>query len=60
MFADAGTMIYEVTIEDPTVFTRPWTIRSAEKRRPAEELCEFACHEGEKSSEHQVPSDQNN
>lgn len=26
-FLDAETMIYEVTIDDPTVFTRPWTMR---------------------------------
>jgi hypothetical protein len=58
MFSDANTMTYEVTIEDPTVFTRPWTMRSAEKRRPAGELWEFACHEGEKSSDHMLSTDQ--
>ena len=57
-FSDANTMTYEVTIDDPTVFTRPWTMRSAERRRPADELWEFACHEGEKSSDHMLSTDQ--
>ena len=57
-FLDAGTMTYEVTIDDPTVFTRPWTMRVAEKRRPEDELWEFACHEGEKSSDHMLSADQ--
>ena len=51
-------MTYEVTIDDPTVFTRPWTMRVAEKRRPEDELWEFACHEGEKSSDHMLSADQ--
>jgi hypothetical protein len=45
-FADADTMNYEATIDDPTVFTRPWTMRVVEKRRPDEEPLESACWEG--------------
>ncbi|OFW03449.1 MAG: hypothetical protein A3I61_16780 [Acidobacteria bacterium RIFCSPLOWO2_02_FULL_68_18] len=45
-FVDADTMNYEATIEDPTVFTRPWTMRVAHKRRPYEEAWESACMEG--------------
>jgi hypothetical protein len=56
-FVDRDTMTYEATIEDPTVYTRPWTMRVAEKRKPAYELWEFACHEGEKSSEHFLSKD---
>jgi hypothetical protein len=45
---DANTIEYQATIEDPKVFTRPWTIRfNAFNRAPADhELFEYACHEG--------------
>jgi hypothetical protein len=56
-FVDANTMNYEATIEDPTVFTRPWTIRVAEKRRPDYEMWEFACHEGELSADQMLITD---
>jgi hypothetical protein len=45
-FVDADTMNYEATVDDPTVFTRPWTMRVVEKRRPDEEAWESACWEG--------------
>ena len=48
IFVDATNMTYEGTIEDPTVFTRPWTIRVPQKRRATnDEMWEEACHEGE-------------
>lgn len=48
IFVDATTMTYEATIDDPTVFTRPWTIRVPQKRRATnDEIWEEACHEGE-------------
>jgi hypothetical protein len=56
-FVDANTMTYEATIEDPTVFTRPWTMRVAEKRRPDYEMWEFACHEGELSADQMLIPD---
>jgi len=41
----ASTMDYEVTVSDPTTWTRPWTalvrLKSTDDR-----LIEFACHEG--------------
>jgi hypothetical protein len=45
---DANTIHYEATIEDPKVFTRPWTIAfDAFVRAPADHmLFEYACHEG--------------
>ncbi|HUR20356.1 MAG TPA: hypothetical protein VMZ90_06065 [Vicinamibacterales bacterium] len=46
IFLDAGTMNYEATITDPTVFIRPWTIRVAQRRMADDEFWEFACHEG--------------
>jgi hypothetical protein len=45
-FVDADTMNYEATVDDPTVFTRPWTMRVVEKRRPDDEVWESACYEG--------------
>ncbi len=40
-------LMYEATIEDPNVFTRPWTIRMPLYRRIEEqaELLEFKCIE---------------
>ena len=42
---DADTLQYDVTIDDPTVWTRPWTF-SVPMRRNQEPLYEYACHEG--------------
>lgn len=52
IFIDPNTMNYEATITDPTVFTRPWTMRVAQRRMPDDEFWEFACHEGERDSAH--------
>ena len=43
--ADARTLRYQFTIEDPTTWARPWT---AEYTWPAtrEQIYEYACHEG--------------
>ena len=45
---DADTIRYEATIEDPKVFTQPWTVSfDAFIRAPADhQLFEYACHEG--------------
>ena len=45
-FPSADRMIYEATVTDPTVFTRPWTMRAEQKRMPNEEVWESACYEG--------------
>ena len=45
-FVDADNMTYEATVNDPTVFTRPWTFRIGQKRRPDDETWESACWEG--------------
>jgi len=45
-FPSADRMIYEATVDDPTVFTRPWTMRAEQSRRPNEEVWESACYEG--------------
>ena len=44
---------YKATIEDPRVYTRPWTINVAMSRaRNSDEIWEHACHEGEQDSQH--------
>ena len=46
---DAETLAYEVTIEDPTVWTAPWTVRQELKRQSDEQnriYYEPRCHEG--------------
>jgi hypothetical protein len=44
---------YEVTIEDPNVFARPWTMKyDVFKRAPAGyDMLEYACHEGNRTIE---------
>jgi hypothetical protein len=54
----ANIIDYQVTIEDPKVFTRPWTIRLPFRRAGGaandpyvNETWENACHEGNKARE---------
>jgi hypothetical protein len=43
----ADTVSYEVTVNDPQTFTRPWKIGVPLKRDPEQaEVFEYACHEG--------------
>ena len=41
----ANLLQYEATVNDPVVFTRPWTIAMPLKRNPKGELLEVACLE---------------
>jgi len=43
---DAGTLQYEMTIEDPGVYTRPWKVAMPLNRADDYRLYEYACHEG--------------
>jgi hypothetical protein len=43
--ADANTLTYQATIEDPTVFARSWTVEQSMDRTKGP-LFEVACHEG--------------
>ncbi len=42
---DSGTILYEYTVDDPTIWTRPWTV-SMTMEKIDEQLYEYACHEG--------------
>jgi hypothetical protein len=42
---DANTLLYEFTVDDPTVWTRPWTA-VVPMRKSVDPIYEYACHEG--------------
>ena len=43
--ADANTLVYEVTLDDPTTWTSPWTFMVPMVSNSGE-VYEYACHEG--------------
>jgi hypothetical protein len=43
---DADTLSYEVTIEDPIMYTRPWKVAIPFFRDDEYKMYEYACHEG--------------
>jgi hypothetical protein len=43
---DANTITYEVTIEDPAFFTKPWTVSLPMISDSSYRMFEYACHEG--------------
>ena len=43
---DANTLQYEVIIDDPGTWSRPWTIAFPWKRDQSYGMFEYACHEG--------------
>ena len=51
---DRDTIHFEATIDDPTIYTQPWTIAFALIRNKEEGhyILEYACHEGERDLEH--------
>lgn len=52
-FVDNKTLKYEATVDDPSVYTRPWTLASVFHRGHTKERnyeqWEEACHEGERN-----------
>ena len=42
-------ILYEMTVEDPVVMTRPYTVRYPLKQDPSYEWWEYACHEGNRT-----------
>ena len=53
---DANRIDYQVTVEDPQAYTRPWTIATALGRATEKgyEIIEEACHEGERWSSQEL------
>lgn len=43
---DPDTIAYEMIVDDPGVFTAPWTVALQLRRDSTYQLFEFACHEG--------------
>ncbi len=46
---DGDGIAYEVTVDDPTVWTKPWTAALTLLKQPDDSLFEYACHEGNNS-----------
>jgi len=40
-----GTITYRATVDDPTIYSKPWTIETTLSKRD-EPIYEYACHEG--------------
>ena len=44
--ADANTLLYEFTVDDPASFTKPWSAGAADGEDRRIRSTEYACHEG--------------
>jgi hypothetical protein len=42
---DAGTLMYEFTVDDPKTWTKPWTVQLP-MSKTSDPMYEYACHEG--------------
>jgi len=50
---DANTVRVETTVDDPTTWTKPWTVAVTGKKDPAYwQIFEYACHEGNYAMRH--------
>jgi hypothetical protein len=49
-----GTLNIEITVEDPHVYTKPYTVKVTQRIMPDTDLIEFICNENEKSDAHLV------
>ena len=53
-FVDEDTMHFQATIDDPNVYTRPWTVAFPLNRDDNYQLFEYACHEGNHALENML------
>lgn len=52
---DPDTILYDITIEDPTVLAKPWKAKLRLLRQPKDDqILEGACREGERDVQHYV------
>ena len=51
---DANTIQYQATIDDPNVYTRPWTVAFPMNKDDKYRIFEYACHEGNHALEHML------
>jgi hypothetical protein len=51
---DSLTLKYEVTIDDPGAYSKPWTASNTVHFRPGLHLAEYVCQEDEKDSRHMI------
>jgi hypothetical protein len=54
---DFGHLEIQFTIEDPEVYTKPWTFQVNQHLLPDTELLEYVCNENEKDLRHMVGGD---
>ena len=47
-----GRLEIEVTVDDPKVYTKPWTVKINQKLQPDTDLIDFICAENEKDRQH--------
>ena len=49
---DANTIQYEIAIDDPKVYTKPWKVSFPFTKDPGARIFEYACHEGNLAMTH--------
>jgi hypothetical protein len=49
---DFGHLQYEITVDDPGAYTKPWTIQKASDLSREDALMEYICDENERDREH--------
>ena len=54
----ADTLVYEYTVDDPSMFTKQWTVRLPMAKN-AEPIYEYACHEGNYALPHALEGERN-
>jgi hypothetical protein len=46
-----GTILYEMTVDDPEIYDKPWTFSNPLVRTDGYQMFEYACHEGNQATE---------